>query len=293
MAPLPDHQVPGVHHRRVGDIVVTALSDGYLQGAMTVFRNITQDESSAMLRAAFRPVPRRTSVNCFLIRAAGRTALVDCGCGPSMQASAGKLFDNLAAAAVDPATIDTVLLTHMHPDHSNALADADGGARFPNATLGMHAAEIAHWNDDAAVVRARETGQGVPYFATARVQLAPYHDRTTTYAGGEVFPGVTAVPLPGHTPGHTGYRVQSGDDSLLIWGDIVHLPEVQIPRPEVTIQFDVEPERAEATRRRILAEVAASGELVAGMHIHFPGYAHVVQDGETFRLLAEAWRLDF
>jgi glyoxylase-like metal-dependent hydrolase (beta-lactamase superfamily II) len=293
MASLPAKQVPGLHHRRVGDIVVTAVSDGFLDGSMAVLRNIEPDEAARMLTAVFRPVPRRTSVNCFLIRSGDRTALVDCGCGPAMQASAGKLFENLAAAGVAPESIDTILLTHMHPDHSNALTDSEGRARFPAATVMMHEAELAYWNDDAQVEIATQTGRGVLYFPTARAQLAPYQGRIRTFRDGEVFPGVTAVPLPGHTPGHSGYEVASLAESLLIWGDIVHLPEVQIPRPEVGIQFDVTPDMAIATRKAILARVATEGRLVAGMHIHFPGYAHVVRRDGTYALIPEAWKQDF
>ena len=119
------------------------------------------------------------------------------------------------------------------------------------------------------------SGNGLPYFAMAQRQMAPYLDRLQTFTEGEVAPGITAVPLPGHTPGHTGYRIESGAESLLIWGDITHVPEVQIPRPDVTVIYDVDPGQAEASRRRILAETATAGQLVAGMHIHFPGYAHV------------------
>ncbi len=286
-------QVPGLHHRRVGGLVVSAVSDGFLDGSMAVLRNIEAAEAARLLTAAFRPVPRRTAVNCSLLRAGGRTALVDCGCGAAMQASAGKLFDNLAAAAVPPEAIDTILLTHMHPDHSNGLADAEGRARFPQATVMMHEAELAYWTDDAQPAVAARTGQGVPYFATARAQLAPYAGRIRTFRDGEVFPGVSAVHLPGHTPGHSGYRIDGPDGGLLIWGDIVHVPEVQIPRPEVAMQFDVDLDLAVATRRAVLAQVADGRQLVAGMHLHFPGYAHLVRHGAAFAAAPEAWRLDF
>ncbi|WP_158741925.1 MBL fold metallo-hydrolase [Acidisphaera sp. L21] len=293
MSELPTHQVPGVHHRRIGDVLVTALSDGFLEGSLAVLQNISQEDAAALLVASFRPVPRRTSVNCFLIRSAGRVALIDCGCADSMQPTAGKLFDNLAAAGVDPAAIDTVFLTHMHPDHSNALADASGAARFPAAELRMHERELAYWNDDAEAARVAETKQGVAYFPSAQAQMAPYRGKIRTFQDGEVFPGVTAVPLPGHTPGHTGYRVGSGSDSLLIWGDIAHVPEVQVPRPEVTILFDVDPAQAQTTRRAILASVTATRQLVAGMHLHFPGYAHVREEHGAYRIVPEAWRLEF
>jgi glyoxylase-like metal-dependent hydrolase (beta-lactamase superfamily II) len=290
MARIPEKQVPGVYHRRIGDITVTALSDGYLDGSMAVIQNIAPEEAAGMLRAAFRPVPRRTAVNTFLIQSAGRVALVDTGCGTAMAATGGRLFENLAAMGVAPAEVDAVLLTHMHPDHSNGLADAAGNRLFPNAELVLHAAELAHWHDDAAMARADETGRQ-RNFQAARDQAAPYRDRTRTFRGGEVFPGVTAMSFPGHTPGHTGYMIASGQDSLLIWGDIVHVPEIQVPRPEVCMAFDVDPVQAEATRRRVFDMVASDGQAIAGMHLHFPGQAHLLRQGQGYMLLQDAWSM--
>jgi glyoxylase-like metal-dependent hydrolase (beta-lactamase superfamily II) len=226
MIKTPEKQIPGLYHRRVGDIVVTVVSDGFLDGTLDVLRNITPEEAREILTASFRPA-RRTAVNTFLIYSAGRLALVDTGSGNYMLPTAGKVLANLAAAGVDPAAIDTVLLTHMHPDHSAGLSDPATGRRyFPNAELVVHENEPRHWFDDAKMAGAAERARKL-YFQCAREQTTPYKERTRTFRKDEVFPGVTAIPCPGHTPGHTSFMISSGKEQLLIWGDTVHVPEVR------------------------------------------------------------------
>lgn len=288
MTKAPDKQIPGLYHRRVGDITVTAVSDGFLDGNLDVLRNIDKEEARAILTANFRPA-RRTAVNCFLIYTAGKLALIETGCGRYMQDSGGQLLKNLAAAGVDPASIESVLLTHMHPDHSAGLTDMTTGKRnFPNAELVMHENEPKHWFDDAAMAKGDEREKKL-FFQAGREQTAPYRDRWRLFQKGEVLPGVTAMPFHGHTPGHSGYMISSGGESLLIWGDIVHVPEVQTARPEVCMAFDSDKGQAEATRRRVFDMVATDKLAVTGMHLHFPGFTHLVRDGSGYRLIPIAW----
>lgn len=284
----PEQQIPGLYNFRIGDITVTAVSDGYLDGNLDVLRNIEKDEAERILTDNFRPA-RRTAVNSFLIYSGGKVALVETGCGKYMAATGGRQLENLKAAGVDPSSISSVLLTHMHPDHSAGLTDMTTGKRnFPNAELVMHENEPKHWFDDAAMAKGDDREKKM-FFQAGREQTEPYRDRWRLFQKGEVLPGVTAVPLPGHTPGHTGYLVTSGDQSLLIWGDIVHVPEVQTARPEVCMAFDTDKAQAEATRRRIFDMVATDKLLVTGMHIHFPGLSHLIRDGSGYRLIPKAW----
>jgi glyoxylase-like metal-dependent hydrolase (beta-lactamase superfamily II) len=150
----PERQVPGIYHRRVGDILVTALSDGAVERSVEMLRNIAADEGERLLADAFRPAIN-ISVNAFLIYVQGRLALVDTGSGDYLGSSAGHLPAALAAAGVAPEAIEAILLTHMHPDHSAGLTDlASGTRRFPNAELVVHENEPRHWLDDAAMGRA-------------------------------------------------------------------------------------------------------------------------------------------
>jgi glyoxylase-like metal-dependent hydrolase (beta-lactamase superfamily II) len=288
MIPQPVQQIPGVYHRKIGDIVVTAISDGYLDGNLDVMRNVDLDKAHQILRDAFRPA-RRTSVNTFLIHSKGRVAIVDTGSGNYLQPTAGFVQRNLAAAGVEAKLVDTVLLTHMHPDHSAGLTDmSNGQLLFPNAELVMHENELPYWFDDGAMAKADERSRKL-YFLAGREQVAPYKSRTRRFREGEVFPGVTAVPSPGHTPGHTAYLVASGKDQLMIWGDTVHVPEVQTAFPAAGMAFDVDLAEAAASRRRMFDRVSADGVLIAGMHLHFPAFSRLARRGDGYALYNEAW----
>ncbi len=290
MTPIP--QIPGVYHRKVGDITVTALADGYLDGGLEVLRGLSVEDATAMLAARFRP-QRRISVNAYLIRNGNRTALIETGSGTYLGGTVGWLLANLRVAGVDPAAIETVMLTHMHPDHSAGLTHRETGERFfPNAELAVHENEPRHWSDDAAMARGNER-EKLMYFQCARDQMAPYKDRMKLFnKPTEIFPGVTAEPIPGHTPGHTSYRIASGGEQLLVWGDIVHIPEVQIPRPEITIAFDSDPNAAAAMRQRVFDMVATDRIPVAGMHLHYPGFGYLDRSASGYALVPEGWRFE-
>lgn len=281
-------QVPGLYRRRIGDITVTAMSDGFYDTPMAAYRGISEQEAAERFLGRFQRVPPRVAINTFLIQSAGRTALVDTGAGDTMGPTLGTLMQTLEAAGIEADDIDTVLLTHLHPDHSNGLVDSEGKTIFETAELVVSEHDMRFRHDDAA--RAPfDAAYQLKYFDRPRQQVAPYRNRIRD-ARGEVFPGVTAVPLPGHTPGHTGYMVSSQGESLLIWGDICHAPELQLPNPEVTVIFDVDPEQAIETRRKTLDWVATDRLLIAGMHMAFPGFHHIVRGRDGYEGLPEYWQ---
>ena len=289
MPTRPPQQIPAVYHRKIGDIVVTSLSDGTLERTNEMMLGVPADEGQRWLGAAFRST-FILSINAFLIYSGSRIALVETGSGNYLGPAAGHLLANLKAAGVSPNDIDTILLTHMHPDHSAGLTDlATGKPHYPNAELVVHENEPKHWFDDAAMARGSEREKKL-MFQQAREQTAPYRDRMRTFTKGDVFPGVTAIAAHGHTPGHTAYLIESNGERLLIWGDVVHMPEVQVPRPEISMVVDTDPTAAAATRRRMFDMVASERLLVTGMHMHYPGFGHVAKDGATYRFVPEAWR---
>lgn len=288
MIAAPTTQFPGLYRRRIGDIVVTAISDGLVHAQYAMMRGIEEADAASLLEAVYQPAPPHIAVNCYVIHSAGRVGIIDTGCGTSMTDMQGRLFANLSLAGIDVASIDTVMLTHMHPDHSNGLTADDGAANFPNAELVVSEIDVKHWHNDAAMSVASPRHQD-RFFMGARTQITPYLNRRRD-SHGEVFPGVTAMPLPGHTPGHTGYMVHSGNEQLFIWGDIFHFPDVQVPRPDVFVEPDSDPQQAVATRLRAFDMAATDRMLVAGMHMHFPGFLHMSGDTQKgYQVHAELW----
>jgi glyoxylase-like metal-dependent hydrolase (beta-lactamase superfamily II) len=267
------------HRRQIGDITVTALSDGVLAAPLDVVLGVERTEIERLAgRKPGEPLP--IAVNAFLLERAGRWALVDTGSGNSMGPTLGKLPQNLRALGVAPERIETIFLTHLHPDHSNGLVDDAGNAIYPNAQVILHETEAAFWLDrdeaSGATERIRRN------IAKTAITMAPYRERMRTVRDGEAVPGISALLLAGHTPGHTGWLVQSGKDGLLIWGDLVHLAAIQIARPDTGLVYDVDPQAACATRRRMFDRVAADKLAVAGAHLDFPGFGTIVRKGAGF-----------
>jgi glyoxylase-like metal-dependent hydrolase (beta-lactamase superfamily II) len=289
MTSRPAQQISGVYHRKIGDIVVTALSDGYVDGNLDLLKSVDIDQARAILVGAFRPV-RRVSINAFLVHTKEGAVLIDTGTGGSLGPTNGWLVRNLAEAGVKAKDVGAVLLTHMHPDHSAGLTDTETGkAVFPNAELVMHEAEPRYWLDDAEMARA-PNDRARSMFEHSRAQIGPYKARTRLFTRGEVFSGIVAMPIPGHTPGHTGYMISSAGQQLLIWGDVVHVPEVQVALPDTGTNFDVDYEQAKRSRKKVLDQVASDRLLVAGMHLHYPGFYYLARQGDGYVLHAEAWQ---
>jgi glyoxylase-like metal-dependent hydrolase (beta-lactamase superfamily II) len=282
---MADDRNGGVFTFDAGGVTITALSDGEVEASFGLLRGIQPDDAARLLHSAGRPVPPRISVNCYALHLPEGIVLVDTGAGSTMP-GLGRLPERLAQAGIAARDIVAVLLTHVHPDHSNGLTDASGNAVFPRANLIVHRNEMSYWFDDERMMRASPRRRDNNFVAPRR-QFAPYMHRLRTFDAESLFEGVEPVALHGHTPGHTGYLVGSGPNRLLIWGDVVHVPSVQIPRPDVSVVLDEDAGAAAATRRQQLARAADQCIPVAGMHVDFPGLIRItrVRSGFTFQPL--------
>lgn len=266
---------------RVGDIDVTILTDGAITFDADLFPGADPEHIKELLAAA-GDSEIRTNFNASLIHTGGKKVLVDTGPRDLFGPDCGNMPAALNEAGVDPEEIETLFLTHLHPDHAAGAVDADGHAVFGKAELVLTEAERAFWSDDAAFASADDTVKG--WQQLAKAVLAAYGDRLRVISGeAQIAPGVTAVPLPGHTPGHSGYRVSSGKAQLMHVGDIVHAPALQFADPEISVVFDVDAEMARAARKRLLDQMATDGVPCTGGHFLRPALARLVRDGAGYR----------
>jgi glyoxylase-like metal-dependent hydrolase (beta-lactamase superfamily II) len=267
---------------------VTAVNDGTFQASFDLIVGIDHSECERLETAAFRPIPPKMTMNAFLVQIAGRRMLVDTGCGVSMGPTLGMLTDNLQSMGVEPEDIDTVLMTHLHPDHVNGLVDEHGQAVFPKAELVVNEADLNFFRDPDSP--GRSPPETLEFFEGARLAVAPYSDRIRTIRDGPVFPGVTAVTQAGHTPGQTAWLIESGSDALMIWGDVVHMPNLQMAAPQAGTVLDIDREQAIATRKRALDMAATDRIRVAGTHFDFPAIGHIERRTIGFGFVPEVWR---
>jgi glyoxylase-like metal-dependent hydrolase (beta-lactamase superfamily II) len=285
---FPRRQTAGLHHLVVGDALVTAVNDGTFQASFDLIVGIDHSECERLETAAFRPIPPKMTMNAFLVQIGGRRMLVDTGCGVSMGPTLGMLTDNLQSMGVEPEDIDTVLMTHLHPDHVNGLVDEHGQAAFPKAELVVNEADLNFFRDPDSP--GRSPPETLEFFEGARIAVAPYADRIRSIRDGPVFPGVTAVTQAGHTPGQTAWLIESGSDALMIWGDVVHMPSLQMAAPQAGTVLDIDREQAIATRKRALDMAATDRIRVAGTHFDFPAIGHIERRTTGFGFVPEVWR---
>ncbi|MEV6560020.1 MBL fold metallo-hydrolase [Nocardia sp. NPDC051756] len=258
----------GRHHAtfEFGDLRVISLRDGYIDMPPTRLR----DEDGCAFGELPPAVPLagdnlRLAVNAFYVTDGARSVLIDTGASdvwhdPTM----GLIYDALDEAGVDRAEITDVAITHRHEDHVSGLVMPDGAEAFPELErVWIGAGDLSVF-----------TGRLEPL----RERVVPVSEQVA------INDWATAIPTPGHTPGHTVYGIRSSTGHLLAWGDTVHVPTLQFDRPNVTWEFDGDQSQARAARGVLLEQLTKPDHFVAGAHLDSPGIARVTASGDGYAL---------
>ncbi|MGL9617429.1 MBL fold metallo-hydrolase [Bradyrhizobium sp. U531] len=290
-------QAPGFYRYKVGSYECTSINDGARTFPMPdkFVANLSKDEALAAGEAAYMPKGMVTvPFNPQLINTGSKLVLIDTGNGianfEASKGAVGRTLQNLQAAGVDPKNIDVVLLSHLHPDHTNGIRLADGGLAFPNAEIMVPGKDWEFWTSADNAAKAESNPMMKNYFANVKKTFAGLESKVTKFEWGkEVAPGITSIATPGHTPGHTSFAVASGDAKVLIQSDVTNIPEFFLRNPDWHVMFDADPALAQETRHKFYDMAVAEKATVIGFHFTFPSVGHVEKDGAKYRLIPSAW----
>ena len=256
---------------KVGAFTVVALRDATFVAAndnKVIGVGLTPDVVAAELKKAGLPEDRiELNVGALLVKTGKQTVLLDSGLGDGAK---GALVESLKLAGVAPADVTDVLITHSHSDHVGGLVTGDGKLTYPKATIRMS-------NKEWTALKANADLAKLVAVVTPKVKgFEP---------GAEVVPGITAIELYGHTPGHLGYEIKSGKERLFDMGDLAHSSVLTLAKPDWMMGFDGDGPLATKVRRARLEKLAKDKELVFAPHFPFPSVGYVsAQDG------AFAWK---
>jgi len=290
--PLSGKQGPGIYRYRLGDFQLTALYDGtwFFKIDDKFVRNVSgaavrQAQAAAFLRPRVVPI----SFTALLVNTGSKLVLIDTGSAGQITDTAGYLLGNLAAAGIEPSAIDTVIISHFHPDHIDGLKTKDGDKVFTSAKILVPELEWKFWMDDANMGRAKDTV--LRYFRNARRIFKDIASEVQPFkAGDEVVPGIVSVPAYGHTPGHCAFAIHSGNQSMLAMSDTAREPWLFVRHPEWQPSYDMDGPLAVKTRKAMLDRAAADRMLVEAFHFPFPACGHIEKFFTGYELVPAVWQ---
>ncbi len=286
-------QPAAAYSYRIGDIIVTAAHEGF--NAMPLKDGFVRNADFADVQRAMRDefLPMDTLNITFtplVIRTGGETVLIDTGFADNGPPTAGFLRKNMAAAGIDPKSLTKVVISHFHGDHINGLRSKAGEELYPSAQVLVPEVEWNFWTRKENKARAPEAMK--PHFENVARVFDPIRDKVATYTwDSEVAPGVTAIDASGHTPGHTAYTIASGNDRMIMISDVTNHPALFVRNPGWSPVFDMDPEKALATRKRLLEMIASEGLQIAGYHLPFPATGHLIKEANRYRLIPIQWMM--
>jgi glyoxylase-like metal-dependent hydrolase (beta-lactamase superfamily II) len=272
--------------RKVGAIEVIAISDGVLNVPLSISLPQTPQTQAAALFAAhgLPPEGHQPQLNITLVKTGSELILIDAGAGSNFQATAGKLEENMKAAAIDPASVTKVVFTHGHADHLWGAIDDFDELRFPNASYVISKQEWEFWRDPNTPAKIPDPYKGMA-IGSARILKRLESKMERRMAGDALAPGVTYVETFGHTPGHMAVMIASAGQNLLIGGDVLTNVAVSFARPEWRLGADYDHDRGVATRKRLLDRLTTDRIPLLAYHLPWPGHGMVERAGAAYRFV--------
>lgn len=283
-AQAADVRKKGHYSYKIGDIEVISIYDGVWQndGFGNLAVDITEDEVKGALTKAglstdYIPIEFAFTV----VKTGGKTILLDAGTGGQLAPTAGLAAKGgLEAAGITPDNVDSILLSHMHPDHIFGLMEKDTNAQvYPNAEILVSEAEYNFWTDPAKTAKLPEGRQGL----AKRIQATfPDWDNVSQFSGEkEIAPGIRAIDSFGHSPGHVSFHISSGNEELLLIGDAIIVPALFLANLDWQLAFDADKDQATATRQAIVDQAIADNMTIGGYHFGFPNAGKIEKDGDS------------
>jgi len=257
---------PKVH--RVGKYKVYSLTESEGKGNKSILINAPEKVLEQCAPDGTFP----NAIHAFLIEKQGEIWLIDTGFGRN-------IFNQMASVNITPEKVNHVLLTHMHGDHIGGML-RDEKPTFPNADVTVSRMEHGYWSSNEEMMKMPENRRG--NFISAQNVFKEYGEKIRIQepanTSGNFTDGIHMLEAYGHTPGHVMFLVKDGLDELLVWGDITHAMAIQMPHPEISVTYDVDPDRARESRIKVLKYVTDKNIPVAGMHIPFSGIGIIKKD---------------
>ena len=278
--------VPPFVKYKIGSAEVTAVYDGIWEkphDPAFIANASLDDVKSAMLKAGLPADFVSIPFTVVVIKNGGKTILCDSGTGGQVQPTAGKFMANLKAAGIDPTKIDTILISHFHPDHIFGLMEKETNKPvYPGVEIIVSDAEYKFWTDPAVIDKLPEARKGL----ARRIQAVFPTWKNIRQVEGEpeVAPGIRFVSSPGHTPGHRAFHLSSGSSQLMISNDTAYVPALVVANPGWHGQYDQNAAMAEESRRKLLDRVIADKVMICGYHFPFPGAGTIAKDGTGYAL---------
>lgn len=265
----------GYYQFKLGSVDVFALSDGSMALDPKKILHEKPKTLEKMLKESYLNSHVETSVNAYLVVLPKYKILVDAGAGTVFGPTLNKLTTSLNNAGYQPQDIDQIVITHMHGDHLGGITQ-DGKATFPNARLNIERQELDYWTNAKTFEGVKAPDANIVKQSLSLIKPYQKRNQLNAFAGKtQLFPGFTAIPMRGHTPGHCIYELESNGMRLQFWGDTLHVAAVQFQNPTITIDFDSDTQSAAASRQQLFTQAAKHKTFIALPHVSFPGLGRI------------------